>query len=365
MATRCRDKIQPLPTGWAEQTGGINYLVTAHAKGGQNRINQPRCHLKNGSRFVNTGIYRSVQLCHILTMTEIMHIFNRQALRQHRDRAATAGLDQHDFLFRESAERLTDRLADISRLFPLALDLGCHGGDIARNLQGRGGIETLIQSDLSRQMLNLATGVDTPIPSLGVLSDEEFLPFRDQSFDLIISNLNLHWVNDLPGALMQIRRALKPDGLFLAVMFGTETLYELRHSLSEAEVAIEGGLSPRVSPFADLKTLGGLLQRAGFNLPVADTENIEVSYPNALKLMADLRGMGESNAVADKRRHFTRRDTLMKACSIYQEQFIDQNERVPATFEMITLTAWAPAPTQPKPLKPGTAKTSLADFLDT
>ena len=293
-----------------------------------------------------------------------MNIFNRRVVRQHRDRAA-AGLDQFDFLYQETAERIADRLTDINRKFPMALDLGCHGGEFAQLVQHRGGIETLIQCDLSPEMVRRAAQGNSPPLTSSVCGDEEFLPFRDNTFDLIISNLSLHWVNDLPGALLQIRRALKPDGLFLGVILGSETLFELRHSLNEAEIALEGGLSPRVSPFADLQTLGNLLQRAEFALPVADTENLQISYPTPHKLMSDLRGMGETNAVDERRKTFSRRETLMKACENYQNNFTDENNRLPATFQLITLTAWAPAPTQPKPLKPGTAQTSLTNILET
>ena len=196
-------------------------------------------------------------------------------------------------------------------------------------------------------------------------ADEEALPFAQGTFDLIISNLSLHWVNDLPGALAQIRRALKPDGLFLASMLGGDTLGELRRALAEAEIAEEEGLSPRVSPMAEVRDLGGLLLRAGFALPVADTDTLTVMYEDPMKLMADLGAMGEANAAAESRKGFTRRRTLMAAAARYRELFADDGGRVPATFQIITLTGWAPDPSQPQPLKPGSAEARLADALDT
>jgi SAM-dependent methyltransferase len=261
-------------------------------------------------------------------------LFDRPAVRRHRDRAAARQAD-HDFLLREVAERLADRLADVRRSFPVALDLGCRDGLMAGILAGRGGIGTLVQSDLSAVMARRA-------PGLKVVADEEALPYADGTFDLILSCLALHWVNDLPGALVQVRRALKPDGLFLAALFGGETLKELRAALAEAEIAVEGGLSPRVSPFADVRDAGDLLPRAGFRLPVADAESIPVSYGDPLRLLADLRGMGETNALTERRRTPLRRATLAAAVTAYRHLFGDAEGRVPATFQVVYLTGWAP-----------------------
>jgi SAM-dependent methyltransferase len=289
-------------------------------------------------------------------MSDAMNVFDRAVVRRHRDRAAP-GLDRHDFLFCEVAARLAGRLDDIRRSFPAVLDLGSHGGPFAVALAGRGGVERLVQSDLSPLLLRRAAGPR-------VAADEELLPFAPESFDLVASVLSLHWVNDLPGALVQARRVLRPDGLFLAAMLGGETLGELRQAFAAAEIAEEGGASPRLSPFVDVRDAGMLLQRAGFALPVADSDSITVTYPDALALMRDLRGMGESNAVRERRKHFTRRATLMAAAAVYAERFADADGRIPATFHIVYLTGWAPHESQQKPLRPGVARARLADALD-
>ena len=290
-------------------------------------------------------------------MPDSMTVFDRTLVRSRRDRAA-ARLADHDFLYREVADRLADRLDDVNRRFRVALDLGCHAGTLAAALAGRGGIETLVHCDLSPRLASLA-------PPPGVAADEEALPFADGAFDLVLSSLSLHWVNDLPGALSQIRRALKPDGLFLAAMPGGQTLTELRQALAEAEIAEEGGLSPRISPFVDVRDAGNLLVRAGFALPVADLETITVSYPDPLALVRDLRGAGEANAVIERRRNPSRRTTLFAALSRYAELHGDAEGRVPATVQVIYLTAWAPDPSQPRALRPGSAGTRLAEALGT
>lgn len=284
-----------------------------------------------------------------------IHIFDRRAVRRHRDRAAAAPAE-HEFLLVEVADRLADRLADTNRRFPLALDLGCHRGEIGRTLAGRGGIETLVQADGSAAMAKAAGG-------LALVADEEALPFAVGRFDLVLSALTLHWVNDLPGTLIQASRCLRPDGLFLAAMLGGETLAELREAIMEAEIAEEGGARPRVSPFAEVRDAGSLLQRAGFALPVVDLDTIAVSYPNALALMRDLRWMGETNAVEARPRSFTRRATLLRAAAIYAERFGDEEGRIPARFEVLYLTGWAPHESQPKPARRGSGKIDLGTAL--
>lgn len=293
------------------------------------------------------------------SQTDQISVFDRRQVRRNRDRAAS-GFPDVDFLMREVADRLADRLQDISRKFPNALDLGCHAGTLGDFITGMNGIETLIQADLSTGMAAAAARPDRP----AVAADEEWLPFAEESFDLVLSNLSLHWVNDLPGALIQINRTLKADGLFLAAMLGGETLKELRDVLALAEVELRDGLSPRVSPFADLRDAGALMQRAGFALPVIDSDTITVTYGNPLTLMQELRNMGEGNAVTERSRRPLGRDILMRAAELYVERYAGPDGRVPATFEIIFLHGWAPHETQQKPLRPGSARNRLAAALD-
>lgn len=309
-------------------------------------------------------------------MSETPIVFNRRAVRRNRDRAAP-GLDRHDYLLAETAERLLDRLDDVKRDFPTALDLGCRNGTLAARLGRRGGVRTLIQCDLSEKMARAAARAgesprdlkeapllgQTTLPAPALVADEEALPFAEGTFDLVLSSLALHWVNDLPGTLVQIRRALKPDGLFLAALFGGETLKELRGALTEADLATSGGVSPRVSPFAQVRDLGQLLQRAGFALPVVDTDTVTVAYADPARLLADLRGMGEANATAARRKSFSRRALFAAARDRYPRADALEG-RVPATFQIVYLTAWAPHESQPKPLHPGSAKASLAAALN-
>lgn len=285
-------------------------------------------------------------------------IFDRQLLRQRRDRAASRFQD-FDFLIIEAADRLADRLLDLRRSFGRVLDLGARTGGMA-TVWPRGLEDTwLLHADLSPAM---ATRARAQGPA--VACDEEALPFAEGSLDAVLSCLSLHWVNDLPGAMVQIRRALAPDGLFLASVLGGDTLVELREVLAAAELEVTGGLSPRVSPFADIPDLGGLLQRAGFALPVVDSDVLTVTYDNLFALMADLRGMGESNAVLERHKSPTRRGVLMRAAEIYRERFAGPDGRIPATFRILTMTGWAPDASQQQPLRPGSARARLADALD-
>ena len=286
-----------------------------------------------------------------------MKVFDRGAVRAHRARASPR-FARHDFLVAEVAGRLAERLDDITRRFPNALDLGCHSGQLAAALKGRGGIESLVQADLCEAMV-----ARTASPR--VVCDEELMPFAEASFDLVMSVLSLHWVNDLPGTLVQIAGCLKPDGLVLAAMLGGETLTELRQALMAAEIEREGGASARVSPFADVRQAGQLLQRAGLALPVVDCDTISVTYGDAFALMAELRGMGEGNAILGRRRGLSRRDTLHRAAALYEEMFGDDEGRVPATFQVLYLTAWAPHHSQQKPMRPGGARARLAEALGT
>ncbi len=205
------------------------------------------------------------------------------------------------------------------------------------------------------------TGNFTDAPS--AITDDEWLPFAEESFDLVTSILSLHAVNDLPGTLIQIRRLLKPDGLFMAAMFGGETLKELRLAFAAAEETTLGGASPRVAPFADVRDVGGLLQRAGFALPVTDVERTVIRYRELPRLFADLRAIGETNVLADRRKEALSKRTLAALFQEYEARFGDSEKRLPATFEIVFLTGWAPHESQQKPLRPGSAKARLSDAL--
>jgi len=282
--------------------------------------------------------------------------FDRNALRRNRARAARLDHGEAEFLFTEVGERLVDRLDDIRRSFPVALEIGARRGALRPQLAARNGIETLIQADASPDMAASGSG-----PRLAM--DEEALPFGEASLDLVFSNLALHWTNDLPGALAQIRRALRPDGLLLAAMIGGDSLIELRGVMAEAEATVTGGMSPRLSPLVDVRDAGALLQRAGFALPVVDIDRIDVSYPDALALMRDLRAMGETNALAERPRAMARRDVMLAAAALYTERHGDTEGRIPATFDIVYLSGWAPDASQQKPLRPGSGQISLTQVL--
>lgn len=290
-------------------------------------------------------------------MTSTVTPFDRQLVARHRTRAA-GGFSAADFLVRRAAKEIGGRLQTTNRTFKTALDLGCHDGLLARDILGPAGVETVISADISPLMARQA-----PWPH--IVADEEFLPIGPSSLDLVTSALSLHWVNDLPGALLQVRQALKPDGLFLTALFGGETLHELRDVLMQAEAECEGGVSLRVSPFADVRDLGGLLQRSGFALPVVDADQIIVRYDTIFNLMSDLRAMGETNAITERRKSPLKRATLMRAAQLYQEKYADPDGRIRATFEILYATGWAPHESQQKPMRPGTAAMRLADALKT
>jgi SAM-dependent methyltransferase len=276
--------------------------------------------------------------------------FDRRTVRAHRARASAT----HDFLIREIADRLADRLDDVTRKFTVALDLGCHAGELAAKLGRRA--PTLVQADACEALVRRASG-------LRVVADEEVQPFAEGAFDLVVSSLSLHWTNDLPGALVQARRALKPDGLFLAAMLGGETLRELRQCLIEAEAMVAGGASPRVSPMVDLRDAAGLLQRAGFALPVADLDELTLTYADPFALMRELRGLGETNALRLRTKGFTRRAVLLEAARLTVDRFGSDDGRIPATFQVVWLVGWAPHESQPKPLPRGSGKTPLGEAL--
>lgn len=263
-------------------------------------------------------------------MQRLPEIVDRKALRRHRERAAPL---QVDFLRQRNADDVQERLEEVNRTFTSVAIVSP---------------TPAIWSDR--------------LPQARTIHDEEVLDLDEGHFDLVIHDLCLHWANDPVGQLVQCRRALKPDGLMIATLFGGQTLHELRSSLALAESMVSGGLSPRVAPMAEIRDIGGLLQRAGFALPVADSTTLTVTYPSALTLMHDLRAMGETNALSGRIRHFTRKEVIDSTCDLYSDHF-SVDGRIQATFEILTLTGWAPADNQPKALRPGSASTRLADAL--
>jgi SAM-dependent methyltransferase len=272
-------------------------------------------------------------------------IFDRRAYRQRRRRRFEAAPDL--FLLNETAEQVAARIASINRRFAHALELNSRPQSF-NHLRNAAGTWTRAGFDVA---------------AADVIADDEFIPFADQTFDLVTSILSLHSVNDLPGALIQMRRVLKPDGVFLAALFGGETLRELRVAFAAAEAAIAGGASPRVAPFADVRDLGGLLQRAGFALPVADVDRTIVWYRDTMQLLFDLRALGETNVLIERRPNFMSRRLLHAALSDYTQRFGDNHGRVPATFDIVYLIGWAPHESQQKPLRPGSAKARLTDAI--
>jgi SAM-dependent methyltransferase len=278
-------------------------------------------------------------------------IFDRSAYRARRLRAADAPGD--GFLAGEAGEALGLRIAAVNRSFEDGLDLGSRERSFER------------LAPLARHWVRAGPDLRARSGPPEVEASEEAVPFAAETFDLVTSALSLHAVNDLPGALIQIRQVLRPNGLFVGALFGGETLTELRQSFAEAELEILGGVSPRVSPFADVRDLGGLLQRAGFALPVSDLERTVVRYAEPVKLFTDLRMMGETNVLAERAKHPLRREVLEAALRSYRERYSDSDGRVRATFDIVYLTGWAPHESQQKPLRPGSAKTRLADALGT
>ncbi len=277
-------------------------------------------------------------------------IFDRQAVRLHRDRAAATVASVSDILI-DAADRLLDRLDDVTRSFTRALDVGGRGS-VAPRLRARG-IDT-VSCDLSAAMAGAQGG-------LAVAVDEEWLPFAPGSFDLVVANLSLHWINDLPGALIQLRAALRPDGLLLASLPILPSLAPLRTALLEAEAALTGGASPRVSPFPELRDCASLLQRAGFALPVVDADEIVLSYGDPLALLRDLRAAGETNAVRLRDRRPPARALFAAALARLP---VEADGRIAMTLRLAMMTGWAPSPDQPRPLKPGQFSVSLEDALD-
>lgn len=283
-------------------------------------------------------------------MADAPLIFDRALLKRRQLRALKQGSD--DFLLRQAVDELAGRLSAVQRDFARVLDLGGPSALLAEAITRPG-----------REVFRLAADPAFGAGPRFAVADEEALPVAPDSFDLVVSALALQWIDDLPGALVQIRRALKPDGLLLACLIGGASLAELRASFIQAEVEREGGASPRVAPFVDVRELGGLMQRAGFGLPVVDTETLTVRYDDMFRLMADLRAMGATNAVTTRSRKPLRRATLMRAAEIYAERYSDPDGRIRASFEFVWMSGWAPHESQQKPAKRGSAQVRLEDAL--
>lgn len=284
-------------------------------------------------------------------------LFDRKLLRARRARFAHE-IEAHTFLLSHVAREITERVALMLRSFPLALDLGAYHGQLGRSVAQLPSVGETIYAESVPEL-----AAQCPRPSL--VCDEDALPFKDASLNLIVSGLALHRVNDLPGALLQIRRALAPDGLFMAAVLGAGALLELRRALLEAEAENLGGASPRVAPFGDVREYGALLQRAGFALPVADAETLIVPYANARELMREVRALGGGNVLLARSRRPLSRKTLERAESLYRERNSLPDGQVSASFELVYLSGWGPDPSQQQPLKPGSAARRLADALGT
>jgi SAM-dependent methyltransferase len=287
----------------------------------------------------------------------VQALFDRALLARRRRRALALG--PVTFLMDRVAEDMAERVSAVRRAFDVVVDLGTPTDAVRRAILAAGTVRPVIAAAPS------GAAAQPDATTTVVVADEERLPFRDASLDLVLSALTLQFVNDLPGALLQIRRALKPDGLFLAALLGGDTLTELRQAFAAAEAEVEGGASPRVAPFADVRTMGALLQRAGFALPVTDVDRVVARYDSPLRLMHDLRRMGATNVLAERRRSVLRRQTLRRLVEIYAERFADPDGRLRASFDIIWLSGWAPHESQQQPLRPGSARTRLADALGT
>ncbi len=283
------------------------------------------------------------------------NLFDRRLLAQRRRRAIDGSRRDADFLLKAVADDLAGRVAAVTRQFGTAVDLGGITGHVADVLVRSGKAAMVVRAD------GLLAGSGPGGP--GLVIDDECLPFARQSLDLVVAALTLQFVNDLPGTLLQIRQALKPDGLFLAAFAGGDTLSELRAALVDAESEISGGISPRVMPTITVRDIGSLLQRAGFALPVADRDRLIVRYDTMFDLMRDLRAMGATSTLAARLRSPTPRRLFLRAAEIYAERYSDPDGRLRATFEIVSISGWAPHESQQKPLKPGSAQMRLADAL--
>ncbi|XP_061167811.1 arginine-hydroxylase NDUFAF5, mitochondrial-like [Saccostrea echinata] len=301
----------------------------------------------------------SAQRCYTKQTENIMNVFDRKAKRLQRDRSTKMpNFEDSQFIKEEIGYRTYDRLLDIKREFDVGVDLGSGLGYVSRHIL-KDTIKTLYQCELSEKLLRKAQ-VSPEVPTHKLIVDEEYLPFKENSLDVIVSSLSLHWVNDLPGCFKAAQKALKPDCPFIGSMFGGDTLFELRVSLQLAEQEVQGGISPHISPFTDVRDLGNLLNRAGFTMLTIDIDEIKTTYENMLSLMLDLKGMAENNCVWE-RRPMLHRKTIELAEKKYKEMY-NTEEGLQATFQIVNFIGWSPHPSQPKPLQRGSAKFSLKDI---
>lgn len=313
------------------------------------------------TRDISTSSRRALSL----PPDSVMNIFDRRAKLLQRERAAKAeDVNVYDYLKDEVGYRLADRIFDIKRKFKRVLDLGCSRGHVSKNVLSDS-VDELILADSSPSFLEQAYGTEGVKITRRLIDEEEF-EFEENSLDMVISSLSLHWVNDLPGLFRSINKCLINDGVFLAALFGGETLYELRSSLQLAELERDGGISAHVSPFVDMRDIGSLLTRANFTMLTIDTDEIVIGYPSMFELMRDLRGMAENNAARNRKLRLNR-DTLLAAAAIYKELYGKTKEEdgtpyVPASFQIIYLLGWKPDPSQPKPLQRGSGEVSLKDL---
>ncbi|KAK0081825.1 hypothetical protein PV325_011507 [Microctonus aethiopoides] len=321
-------------------------------------------HRINGILMSSVRNFSNSQLCFSLPPNSIMNVFDRQAkLRQKERAAADPDVKLYDYIKDEIGYRLADRIFDIKREFKCALDLGCGRGHLAKHVLGDN-VKNLIMADMCSAYIDQAQLPEQVNVEKKVL-DEESFSLDENSLDLVISCLSLHWVNDLPGCFNKIIASLKNDGVFMAAIFGGETLYELRSSLQLADLERDGGISPHISPFTQIRDIGSLMNRAGFTMLTIDCDELVIGYPSMFQLMWDLKGMGESNAARNRTLHL-KRDTMLAAAAIYEELYgkvkEDGEKYIPATFQIIYMVGWKPDASQPKPIDRGTGQVSLKDL---
>ncbi|XP_047132704.1 arginine-hydroxylase NDUFAF5, mitochondrial isoform X1 [Hydra vulgaris] len=319
------------------------------------------------ANFLTSSILFRPSLCGIKVLITKSYSSNKgttnvfdEKTKVHQKRIAAKFQDEdvYDYLKNEVAERVADRLADILKYFPKALDFGAGKGYLAKYLN-KEEIGKLYQLESTKEMLDLCKHTDLDVESI-VYQDGKF-PFEENSLDLILSSLSLHWINDLPAIFSQLYHCLKEDGVFLAAMFGKDTLFELRCALQLAEIEREGGFGPHVSPFTEMRDVSALLNGAGFNLTTIDQDEIIISYPSMFELMHDLKGMGENNATWT-RKNILHRDSMLAAAAIYNELYGNGDGSIPATFQIIYMIGWKPSKNQPKPLERGSATASFKDL---